>query len=94
MIVNIFAMDPYPERGRIICASYLDKTSFSSSSVHVRPKFAIKSVEQGGISLEDLSRPSCNNNAILSQASTMSSKALSKKHNNKSVHTNPNPPTS
>jgi len=36
----------------------LDKTSFSSSSVHVRPKFAIKSVEQGGISLEDLSRPS------------------------------------
>jgi hypothetical protein len=55
---NFITMDPLHKQIRRIHTSYLDKTSLSSSSVHVCPKFAMKIVKQGGISLEDLSRPS------------------------------------
>lgn len=45
--------------------TYLDKTSFSSSSVHEWPKFATNKVEQGGISLDNLSGWSCTNKIII-----------------------------
>jgi hypothetical protein len=47
--------------------------------MHVCPKFAIKIVKQGGISLEDLSHPSYQTYAILSSFVHVK-QALNKKH--------------
>lgn len=80
-MINFITTNPLHKQIRRIHTSYLDKTSFSSSSVHVCPKFAIKIVEQGGISLEDLSRPSYTKHAILSSFIHVE-QALDKKQKN------------
>ena len=76
---NFITIDPLHKQIKRIHTSYLDKTSLSLSSVHVYPKFAIKIVKQGGISLEDLSRPSYTKHDILSSFIHIE-QALNKKH--------------
>jgi hypothetical protein len=66
---NFIAMNPHYKQIRRIQTSYLDKTFLSSSSVRICPKFAIKIVKQGDISLKDFSRPSYTKQAILSSSS-------------------------